>query len=287
MENQRIQGSPRIKPARVGDAEVGPGHAPLLIAGPCVIEGRDVALRHAERLKGIVEGLGFTFVFKSSFDKANRTSLSSFRGPGLEEGLDILAEVKRKIGVRVLTDFHTEAQAAPVAEVCDILQVPAFLCRQTDLLIAAAETGKAINVKKGQFLAPENMKPVVEKLEQSGCDDILLTERGTTFGYGNLVVDFRSLPIMRAMGHPVIFDGTHSVQRPGGLGATSGGDRREVPGLVLAATAVGVDGYFMEVHEDPDNAKSDGPNMLQIEDLAPLLEQVRAIRAVRDERPVA
>ena len=204
-----------------------------------MIEGRDVALRHAERIREIAESQGFTYVFKSSFDKANRTSISSYRGPGLDDGLDILAEVKNEVGVRVLTDFHTAEQAKPVSKVVDILQVPAFLCRQTDLLVAAAETGKAVNVKKGQFLAPENMKPVVGKLEESGCNDILLTERGATFGYGNLVVDFRSIPIMRGLGYPVVFDGTHSVQRPGGLGDKSGGDRTQVPGLVRAAAAVG------------------------------------------------
>ena len=182
------------------------------------------------------------------------------------------------MGVPVLTDFHTPDQAAPVAEVVDILQVPAFLCRQTDLLVAAARTGKAVNVKKGQFLSPEHMAPVVGKLEEAGGTDILLTERGATFGYGNLVVDFRSLPIMRGLGHPVVFDGTHSVQRPGGLGNRSGGDRTEVPHLVRAAAAVGVDGFFLEVHEDPDNAKSDGPNMIRLEDLGALLDTIQAIR---------
>jgi 2-dehydro-3-deoxyphosphooctonate aldolase (KDO 8-P synthase) len=250
-----------------------------LIAGPCVIEGQEHALRMAESLREVAHGAGFSFVYKSSFDKANRTSLTSFRGPGLKAGLKVLAEVKKRVGVPVLTDFHTEEQAAPVGEVVDVLQVPAFLCRQTDLLIAAAKTGKAVNVKKGQFLAPENMKPLVEKLEGSGCRDILLTERGVTFGYGHLVVDFRALPVMRAMGHPVIFDGTHSVQRPGGLGTKSGGDRREVPSLVRAAAAVGIDGLFLEVHEDPDHAPSDGPNMLHLATLAPLLATVQRIRA--------
>ena len=267
-----------VQPCRVADFDVGPGEPPFLIAGPCVIESRDMALRHAERVKAIGAAAGFRVCFKSSFDKANRTSLSSFRGPGLDEGLDVLAEVRREIDVPVLTDIHEPGQARPAAEVVDVLQIPAYLCRQTDLLVAAAETGKAVNVKKGQFLAPENMGPVVEKLEAAGTHDIMLTERGATFGYGNLVVDFRGLPIMRDLGHPVIFDGTHSVQRPGGLGATSGGDRTQVPGLVRAAAAVGVDGFFLEVHEDPDNAKSDGPNMLQIDALEALLHRVQAIR---------
>lgn len=267
-----------VQTCRVADFEVGPGQPPFLIAGPCVIESRDMALRHAERVKAIAAAAGFHVCFKSSFDKANRTSLSSFRGPGMEEGLDILAEVRREVDVPVLTDIHEPSQAAPVAEVVDVLQIPAFLCRQTDLLVAAAKTDKAVNVKKGQFLAPENMAPVVEKLEEAGTENIMLTERGATFGYGNLIVDFRGVPIMRALGHPVIFDGTHSVQRPGGLGSKSGGDRTQVPGLVRAAAAVGVDGFFLEVHEDPDNGKSDGPNMLKIETLEPLLHRAQAIR---------
>ncbi len=267
-----------VKPCRVADFQVGDGSAPFLIAGPCVIESREMVLSHAERLRDIVKAAGFHFAFKSSFDKANRTSIDSFRGPGLDEGLDILAEVKRELGCAVLTDFHTAEQAGAVGEVVDVLQVPAFLCRQTDLLIAAVKTGKAVNVKKGQFLAPENMKEVVGKLTEAGGGDIMLTERGVTFGYGNLVVDFRSLPLMRGLGHPVIFDGTHSVQRPGGRGATTGGDRTEVPGLVRAAAAVGVDGFFLEVHEDPDKGLSDAPNMLALETLPALLESIRRIR---------
>ncbi|MCA9314536.1 MAG: 3-deoxy-8-phosphooctulonate synthase [Planctomycetes bacterium] len=271
-----------VRPCRVADQLVGPGHPPLLIAGPCVIESRDSALRHAERIRDIALAAGFTYVFKSSFDKANRTSLGGFRGPGLDEGLDVLAHVRREIGVPVLTDFHEPAQAAPVGEVCDILQVPAFLCRQTDLLIAAAKTGKAVNVKKGQFLAPEQMRPVVEKLTESGCEDLLLTERGVSFGYANLVVDFRSLPILRGLGHPVVFDGTHAVQRPGGLGDRSGGDRTEVPALVRAAAAVGVDGFFLEMHEDPDKGLSDGPNMLALDTVPALLATIQRVRAALD-----
>ncbi len=267
-----------FQPCRVADFTVGDGSQPFLIAGPCVIESREMALRHAEALRDVAKAAGFSFAFKSSFDKANRTSIESFRGPGMDEGLGILAEVRREVGVAVLTDFHTPEQAAPVGEVVDVLQVPAFLCRQTDLLVAAAQTGKAINVKKGQFLAPENMSAVVGKLESAGCRDFMLTERGATFGYGNLVVDFRALPIMRGLGHPVIFDGTHSVQRPGGLGTKSGGDRTEVPYLVRAAAAVGVDGFFLEVHENPDEGLSDGPNMLELETLPALLDDIRRIR---------
>ncbi len=268
----------RVEEPGDGSFVVGDGGRPFLIAGPCVIEGREMALRHAEALRDVAAAAGFHFAFKSSFDKANRTSITSFRGPGLDEGLDILAEVRREVGVAVLTDFHTPAQAAPVGEVVDVLQVPAFLCRQTDLLMAAAKTGKAINVKKGQFLAPENMGEVVGKMESAGCANFCLTERGVTFGYGNLVVDFRSLPIMRGFGHPVIFDGTHSVQRPGGRGATTGGDRTEVPHLVRAAAAVGVDGFFLEVHENPDAGLSDGPNMLALETVPSLLESIVRIR---------
>lgn len=265
-------------PCRVADFVVGDGSGPFLIAGPCVIESREMALRHAEALREVASAAGFHLAFKSSFDKANRTSIDSYRGPGMDAGLAILAEVRREVGVAVLTDFHTAEQAGPVGEVVDVLQVPAFLCRQTDLLVAAAGTGKAINVKKGQFLAPENMGAVVGKLESAGSDSFMLTERGVTFGYGNLVVDFRSLPIMRALGRPVIFDGTHSVQRPGGLGTKSGGDRTEVPHLVRAAAAVGVDGFFLEVHENPDQGLSDGPNMLALETVPALLDDIRRIR---------
>ena len=267
-----------FQPCRIGDFAVGDGSAPFLIAGPCVIESRESALRHAEALRDAAAAAGFHFCFKSSFDKANRTSVESYRGPGMEEGLDVLAEVKREVGVAVLTDVHTPDQAAPVGAVVDVLQIPAFLCRQTDRREAAAKTGKAVNVKTGPFLAPENMSGVVGKMEAAGCENFMLTERGSTFGYGNLVVDFRSFPIMRGFGHPVIFDGTHSVQRPGGLGKTSGGDRTEVPGLVRAAAAVGVDGFFLEVHEDPDKGLSDGPNMLVLETLPALLDAINRIR---------
>jgi 2-dehydro-3-deoxyphosphooctonate aldolase (KDO 8-P synthase) len=262
----------------VGPHVVGEGRPLLLIAGPCVIESRDHALRHAERLRDVAARAGMPFCFKSSYDKANRSSAKSFRGPGIELGLRILAEVRSLAGVPVLTDFHVPQDASAVAEAVDVLQVPAFLCRQTDMLLAAAATGKAVAVKKGQFLAPGDMKNVVEKLHEGGCHDVLLTERGVSFGYGTLVVDFRSLPAMRALGHPVCFDATHSVQRPGGLGDRSGGDRREVPALARAAAAVGMDALFLEVHEDPDHAPSDGPNMLVLDRLPDLLAKVAAIR---------
>lgn len=268
-------------PCKIGNFSVSEHDPLLIIGGPCVIEGLDHALKHAEAIKTLVEKYGFNFCYKSSYDKANRTSNKSYRGPRLDDGLKILEKVKEELGVPILTDFHLPSEAAEVAEVADVLQVPAFLCRQTDMLEAAAATGKAINVKKGQFLAPWDTKNIVSKLEEFSCQNIMLTERGTTFGYGNLVVDFRSLPIMRSFGHPVIFDGTHSVQRPGGRGQTSGGDRTEVPTLVRAAVAVGVDGIFMEIHEDPDNAPSDGPNMIKLADLDLLLKSIHRLDSLR------
>jgi len=254
-----------------------------LIAGPCVIESRELALGVAETVKAITDRLGITYVFKASFDKANRSSGGSFRGPGVAGGLEVLAEVKERFGLPVLTDIHESHQAAPVAEVADLLQIPAFLCRQTDLLLAAAEavrgTDKVINVKKGQFLAPWDMAQVVTKLRDAGADRVWLTERGSSFGYNTLVVDFRSLPQLQALGCPVIFDATHSVQQPGGRGTSSGGQREFVGPLARAAVAVGVDGLFMEVHPDPERALSDGPNMVPLHRLEPLLEQLLAIRA--------
>jgi len=245
----------------------------VLIAGPCQMESRDHALQMASALKEIAGRLGIGLVYKTSFDKANRTSAGSARGVGLEAALPVFAEIRERLGLPVLTDVHEPAQCAPVGEVVDILQIPAFLCRQTDLLMAAAATGRAVNVKKGQFLAPWDMAHVAAKLESGGCERILLTERGTTFGYNNLVVDFRSLPIMAETGWPVIFDATHSVQSPGGLGGASGGDRRMVPVLARAAVAVGVAGLFMETHQDPDNAPSDGPNMVPLGELEGLLRR--------------
>ena len=253
-----------------------------LIAGPCVIESRDLALEVAERVKAITEPLGIRYIFKASYDKANRSSGGSFRGPGVEGGLEVLAEVKRTLHLPVLTDIHESQQAAAVAEVVDVLQIPAFLCRQTDLLLAAAEavrgTEKVINVKKGQFLAPWDMAQVVKKLRDAGVDNLWLTERGSSFGYNTLVVDYRGLPQMQELGCPVIFDATHSVQQPGGKGTSTGGQREFVAPLARAAVAVGVDGLFMEVHPDPDNALSDGPNMVPLHRLDALLRQLLAIR---------
>jgi 2-dehydro-3-deoxyphosphooctonate aldolase (KDO 8-P synthase) len=249
-----------------------------LIGGPCVIESEDFTLKMAEEIRKVCDRLNISFIFKSSFDKANRTSINSFRGQPLDTGLEILQKVKDKIGVPVLTDIHESCQAATVAEVVDVLQIPAFLCRQTDLLMAAAATGKAINVKKGQFLAPWDMKNVVNKLEAGGARNILLTERGTSLGYNTLVVDFRSLPQMRELGYPVVFDATHSVQMPGGQGDKSGGQRQFVPHLARAAAAVGIDALFMEVHENPDAAPSDGPNMIPLHQLEDLLKQIISVR---------
>jgi 2-dehydro-3-deoxyphosphooctonate aldolase (KDO 8-P synthase) len=247
-----------------------------------VIESRALALEVAERMKTITDRLGITYVFKASFDKANRSSGSTFRGPGVHEGLEVLAEVKQRFGVPVLTDIHESQQAAPVAAVVDVLQIPAFLCRQTDLLLAAAEavrgTNKTINVKKGQFLAPWDMAQVVNKLRKAGVENLWLTERGSSFGYNTLVVDYRSIPQMQILGCPVIFDATHSVQQPGGQGSSSGGQREFVAPLARAAMAVGVDGLFMEVHPDPDNALSDGPNMVPLQRVEALLQQLVRIR---------
>ena len=264
---------------------VGDGHPLLVLAGPCVIETQDFMLRMAETIQRICERHGVGLVFKSSFDKANRSSGTSARGPGLEEGLAILTAVKEHSGLPVLTDIHESWQAEPVAEVADVLQIPAFLCRQTDLLRAAAATGRAVNVKKGQFLSPPEMGNVVAKLEEAGCSRILVTERGTAFGYNNLVVDFRGLPQLRAIGYPVVFDATHSVQLPGGLGAASGGQREYVPYLTRAAAAVGVDAIFVEVHEAPDSAPSDPLNMITPETLNRMLGDVVAIRDALAGRP--
>lgn len=259
------------------DIKVGADAPLLLIAGPCQIEGRDHALFHAEALKKAADGAGMNFIYKSSFDKANRTSLNAARGAGIDEGLSILAAVKSAFGCPVLTDIHLPEQCAPAAQIVDVLQIPAFLCRQTDLLIAAAKTKAAINVKKGQFLAPWDMRHVVDKIVQSGNNRLLLTERGTSFGYNTLITDFRSLPQMAAFGFPVIFDATHSVQQPGGRGGSSGGQREFVPVLARAAMAVGVDGLFIESHADPDKAPSDGDNMIPLEQMPALLLQLARI----------
>ncbi len=256
----------------------------VLIAGPCVIEAEEHTLAMAAGLAEVASAAGLPFVFKSSFDKANRSSIAAYRGPGLEEGLRILARVKSELGLAVTTDVHEAWQCAPVAEVVDILQIPAFLCRQTDLLVAAAGTGRPVTVKKGQFVAPEDMAQVVRKLTESGAAGVALMERGSSFGYHNLVVDMRGLVTMRGLGVPVLFDGTHSVQLPSAGGEQSGGDRRFVPPLVRAAAAVGIDGLFLEVHDCPDQALCDGPNQLALADLAPLLATVKRIReAIVDE----
>jgi 2-dehydro-3-deoxyphosphooctonate aldolase (KDO 8-P synthase) len=273
---------------RVGDVRIGGGGPLVLIGGPCAIENEKHALMTAERLAAIAAARRVPFIYKSSYDKANRSSGHGYRGPGLAEGLRILQRVRERVGVPVLSDIHQVSEAAPAADVLDILQIPAFLCRQTDLVLAAARTGKPVNVKKGQFMAPGDMKNVIEKIRSVGNEDVLLTERGTSFGYHNLVVDMRGLADMRSLGAPVIFDATHAVQLPGGQGDRSGGERRYVPGLARAAVAFGVDALFMEMHEDPDRTLpdgrplSDGPNMLRIDDLPALLDSLTAIeRAVR------
>ena len=255
-----------------------------LIAGPCVIESEEMVLSIAGQMKELTEKLGIPYTFKASFDKANRTSLTSFRGPGMEEGLRILKKVKDTYQLPVCTDIHEPWQAAPAAEVADILQIPAFLCRQTDLLVAAAKTGRCVNIKKAQFLAPWDMKNCVEKVRQSGNDNVMLCERGTSFGYNTLVVDMTGLRVMKEFGVPVIFDATHSVQKPGGNGTSTGGNRQYVEYLAKAAIAVGVDGLFMETHPDPDSAKSDGPNMVPLGEMEELLKKlIRVYDAVHTE----
>jgi len=268
----------RLKPSemnivRVKNCVIG-SYKFCLIAGPCVLESKLLALKVAEHIKILSEKLDIGYVFKGSFDKANRSSIKSFRGPGLQEGLDILYSVKKDLDVPVLTDVHCVTQVKPVSEVVDIIQIPAFLCRQTDLLVSAAQSRRAVNVKKGQFMSPWEISNVIEKLVTSGCKKILLTERGTSFGYNNLVVDFRSLPVMRSYGWPVVFDGTHSVQQPGALGKASGGQSEFVPYLCRAAVAVGCDAIFLEVHPEPENALSDGPNMVRLSMLEKLLNQL-------------
>jgi 2-dehydro-3-deoxyphosphooctonate aldolase (KDO 8-P synthase) len=261
----------------VGTAVFGNDLPLCLIAGPCQLESRGHAFDIAGRLKEMAAGLGIGLVYKTSFDKANRTSLVGRRGLGFDKALAVFDDLRRETGLPILTDVHEREQCAPVAEVADVLQIPAFLCRQTDLLVAAAETGKPVNVKKGQFLAPWDMKQVLAKLTGSGNPNVLLTERGASFGYNTLVSDMRALPIMAETGAPVIFDATHSVQQPGGQGSSSGGERRFVPVLARAAVAVGVAGVFIETHEDPDNAPSDGPNMVPIGELPGLIEELMAI----------
>ncbi len=269
---------------QVGRIKLGAKGSLALIAGPCVIENEKSALRHALAIKKITGRLKIPYIYKSSYDKANRSSIESFRGLGISGGLRILKHVKDETGLPILTDIHSVEEAEKASGVADVLQIPAFLCRQTDLLTAAAKTGKVVNVKKGQFLAPWDMKNIIAKIEASGSHKILLTERGTSFGYNTLVSDFRALSIMREFGYPVIFDATHSVQQPGGRGKSTGGERRFVPVLAQAAVAVGVDGIFMEVHEDPDHAPSDGPNMVRLKDLEKLLERLLKINKVVGQR---
>lgn len=275
MSELRANPIVELKSARFGN------HLPIsVIAGPCQLESREHALEVASALKEISERLGFGVIFKTSFDKANRTSAKAARGIGLKDALPIFAEIRESLGLAVLTDVHESQQCAPVAEAVDVLQIPAFLCRQTDLLLAAAATGRAINVKKGQFLAPWDMKNVLDKIVLGGNPNVLLCDRGTSFGYNTLVSDFRGLPIMASTGAPVIFDATHSVQQPGGLGGSSGGQREFVPVLARAAVAVGVAGLFIETHPDPDNAPSDGPNMVPLASFEGLMRDLMAIDQV-------
>ena len=272
--------NPRL-PALIGHYRCGPGFPLLLIAGPCVIETEDLCLRIGDALAELARRLPVQVVFKASYDKANRTSGGAFRGPGIDEGLAVLERVRAATGLPVTTDVHLPEQATAAGQVCDILQVPAFLCRQTDLLLAAAATGKAVNVKKGQFVAPADMKHVVAKLLAGGCNNVLLCERGTFFGYGRLVNDFAGLITMRAMGVPVIFDATHSVQQPASLGEATGGDRALVEPLARAAAAVGIDGLFFETHPNPDRSPSDGPNMVPLAELEGVVERVLRIHDAR------
>ncbi len=268
------------------DIAMGPGAELVLIAGPCVIEDYETTLSIARFLKQITEELQIPFVFKASYDKANRTSIQSYRGPGMREGLQILHRIKQELSIPILSDVHSPTEVTAAAQVLDIIQIPAFLCRQTDLILAVAQTGKPINIKKGQFLSPWEMAPVTDKIISTGNRQILLTERGTTFGYSNLVVDFRSIRIMQDIGFPVIFDATHSVQLPGGAGASSGGQREFAPLLAKAAVAAGADGIFLEVHPDPDHARCDGPNSLPLTNLHDLIFRLKAIRrAVTDITP--
>ena len=273
-----------LRHVRVGDVILGNDLPLVLIAGPCAIEGRAHALETAEALSGIAAGAGVALIYKSSYDKANRTSLESPRGVGMAEGLGILAEVRDSVGCPVLTDVHAPEQCADVAEAVDVLQIPAFLCRQTDLIVAAAVTGRPLNVKKGQFLAPWDMANVVAKAEKAGNANVMVCERGASFGYNALVSDMRSLPILARTGCPVVFDATHSVQQPGGLGGRSGGEREFVPVLARAAVAVGVAAVFMETHRDPDKAPSDGPNMVPLADMPALLERLVALDRIVKSR---
>jgi 2-dehydro-3-deoxyphosphooctonate aldolase (KDO 8-P synthase) len=269
---------------KVGNVEIGNRLPLALIAGPCALESRDHALEMAAALKEVAGRAGVGLIYKTSFDKANRTSANSARGMGLELALPIFAEIRERVGIPVLTDVHEREQCAPTASAVDVLQIPAFLCRQTDLLVAAAETGRTVNVKKGQFLAPWDMKNVIAKITGAGNPNVLTTERGVSFGYNTLVSDMRALPILASLGAPVVYDATHSVQQPGGQGTSSGGDREMVPVLARAAVAVGVAAVFMETHQDPDKAPSDGPNMIKLKDLPALLSELVEIDRIAKRR---
>ncbi len=273
------------KEVRIADKKLGGSNPLLIVAGPCVIESEDIVFFTAGKLKELCIGLGLPLLFKSSYDKANRTSLSSFRGPGLEKGLQILSDVRSKFDIPVISDVHSTEEAKYAAEVLDVLQIPAFLCRQTDLIIAASNTGKSVNIKKGQFLAPWDVKNIIDKFTSTGNQNICITERGTSFGYNNLVVDFRGFPIMRSFGYPVIFDITHSLQLPGGMGKSSDGQREFAGYLANAAAAVGVDGLFMEVHPEPGRALCDGPNMIKLDDVQKILKTVKAIDGLVKDLP--
>jgi len=264
----------------IADIKIGGKNPLVLIAGPCVIESEDATFRLARQLKTIAQKLGFPFIFKASYDKANRTSFHSYRGPGLKEGLKILAAIKKRVGVPVLSDVHETSEVLPASQVLDVIQIPAFLCRQTDLIMAAARQGKPVNIKKGQFLSPSEIAPIIQKTTAAQNRRILITERGTTFGYNNLVVDMRSLVIMRKFGFPVIFDATHSVQLPGAKGQASGGEREFIPPLALAAAAVGIDGLYLEVHQNPNEALCDGPNSLRLSEVTALLRKIKKITAI-------
>jgi 2-dehydro-3-deoxyphosphooctonate aldolase (KDO 8-P synthase) len=276
-----------VKPVQIGPVTIGGGHALVLIAGPCVIESEEHALAIAGAVREIAAQSGVPFIFKASYDKANRTSLASYRGPGLREGLRVLARVKETAGVPILTDIHEPAQAAPVAEVADVLQIPAFLSRQTDLLVAAARTGRAVNIKKGQFLSPRDMRHAIAKVTASGNERVLVTERGVSFGYNNLVVDMRAFPILRALGYPVVFDVTHSLQLPGAGDGVTAGLAEYIDPLAAAGVAAGVDGIFMEVHENPAEARSDAQNALRLDRLARLLSRLVRIGAIARETGIS
>jgi len=265
------------KEVKIGKAHIGGGGPLMVIAGPCVIESREVVMETARRMKEICERLALPFVFKSSFDKANRTSINSFRGPGLREGLTMLADLKMELAVPVISDVHEPMQIKAAAGVLDALQIPAFLSRQTDIIVAAAKSGKPVNIKKGQFLSPWDAKNIVEKFQSAGGTELIITERGTSFGYNNLVVDFRAFPVMRRYGAPVVYDLTHSLQLPGGQGTASGGQREFAPAMLRAAAAVGIDGVFLEVHPDPEKALCDGPNMIKLDDVEVMLRTAKEI----------